>query len=133
MKRFLTNCPTSGLGFRQREPDLETRVTGFGTDLNISPMLLHNSLNGVEAEAGAFANSLGGKKRLKDVGLYLAGNSRAVIADLNYYATVIAVGSDAKLAFAVHGVNRVINNVSPDLVELAAKRIHEKRNALVVA
>ena len=67
------------------------------------------------------------------MGLQLVGNSRTVIANLNHSATVVAVGSNAKLAFSVHRVNRVIDNVSPDLVELAPKRIHEKWNAQVVA
>ncbi len=77
-------------------------------------------------EAGAFPNSFGCEKRFKDVGLHVVGNSRTVIANLNHNAIVIAVGSDAKLALAVHRVNRVIDNVGPDLVELASKRIHQQ-------
>ena len=100
---------------------MKTSVARLGTKLNISPVLLHNSLDRVQAEARAFPNSFGCEKRLKDVGLYLIGNSWTVVANLHYYATVVAVGSDAKLAFSVHRVNRVINNVGPDLVELAAK------------
>src|SRR5271163_4421846 len=117
----------------QGEPNLKTRVTGFGINLNISPVLLHNSLDGVQAEARAFPNSFGCEKRLKDVRLHLAGNSWAIVANLNYNATVVLVGSDAQLAFCVHCVNRVVNDVGPDLVELAAKRIHQQRNALVIA
>ena len=125
--------PLSGGGFGEREPDLKTRVAGFGSDLNISPMLFHDSLDSVEAEAGAFPHSLGGEKRLEDVRLHFLGNSGAVIADLNNNATVFAVGSDAKLAFSVHRVNGVIDKVGPDLVEFAAKRIHQQWNALVIA
>jgi hypothetical protein len=103
---------------------LEARVTGLGANLNVSPVLLHNSLDGVQTEACALPNSFGGEKGLKDVGLYLVRNPWAVIANLNHNATIVAVGSDAELAFSPHGVNRVIDNIGPDLVEFAAKRIH---------
>ena len=95
---------------------MKAGVTGLGTDLNISPMLLHNSLDSVQAEACAFPNSFGCEKRLKDVGLHLLRNSWTVIANLNDSATIVLVGSDAKLALPVHGVNRVIDDVGPDLV-----------------
>jgi len=79
-------------------------------------VFLHNSLNSVQTEARAFPNSLGCKKRFKDVGLHLGRNAWTVIANLNYSATVVAVRSDAKLALTVHRVNRVIDNVGPHLI-----------------
>ena len=33
----------------------------------------------------------------------------------------------------MHRVDRIINNVGPDLVEFAPERIHQKRNPLVIA
>src|SRR6202789_1330372 len=119
-------------GLSHREPDLETCVAGLRTQLNISAVLLNNALDRVEAQARAFPNSFGREKRFEDVGLYLFRNSWTVVANLDYYATVIAIGSDAKFALAVHRVNRVIDNVGPDLVEFASKRIYEEGNALVV-
>ncbi len=65
--------------FRQRQPHLKACVSGFRRDLNISPVLLHNSLNCVEAEPGTFPNSLGGKKRFKDVRPYFRQNPRAIV------------------------------------------------------
>jgi hypothetical protein len=35
--------------FCQREPYLKTGVARFGSDLNITPVLLHNSLHSVQA------------------------------------------------------------------------------------
>ena len=81
----------------------------------------------------AFAHSFGGEKRLEDVWLHFWRNSWTVVANLNHDAIVVAVGSDAKLAFSVHRVNCVIDKVGPDLVEFAAERIHQQGNALVVA
>src|ERR1700733_8293085 len=120
-------------GFRHREPDLKAGVTGFGIDLDISAMFLHNSLDRVQTQAGAFPNCLGCEKRLKDVGLYFGGDSWTVVANLDYYATVLVVSADTEFAFSVHGVNRIIDNVGPDLIKFATKRIHEEGDALVVA
>ena len=102
-------------------------------NLNVSPVLLHNPLDSVEPEASTFPHSFRREERLKDVGLHLVGNSRTVIANFDYSATVVAIGSDAKLALSVHSVNRVIDELGPDLAELAAKRIHQEGIALVIA
>src|SRR4051812_42771507 len=67
------------------------------------------------------------------MGLHVSGNPWTVITNLNYDETVFSVGSHPKLAFSVHRINRVINDVGPDLIELAAKRIHQQRNSLIIA
>src|SRR5579864_3370499 len=82
----------------QREPYLKPRLTGFRVHLNAAPVLLHDTLSRVEAQASAFAHSLGGKKRFEDMRLYLGGNSRSVIGDLNHHTIFLAIGSDSKLA-----------------------------------
>src|SRR5208282_3565749 len=112
---------------------LKTRIAWFGANLNTSAMLLHNSLHGIQAESRTFSHSLGGEKRFEDMGLHFLRNSRTVIANFNHNATVLLVGSNANLALPMHRIDGVIDNVGPDLVELAAKRIHQQRNLLVVA
>ena len=69
------------------------------------------------------------KKGSKMCGLYLRRNAGAVVGNLNYDTTVLAIGSNAKLAFAAHGVNRIVDEVGPHLIEFAAEGIHQKRNA----
>ena len=100
---------------------MKTRLTRFGSDLNISPMLLHDSLHRIESKARSFPNSFGREKRFKDVGLHLVRNSWTVIANLNHNATVVAIGADAKFSFSVHRINSVVDNVRPHLVQFAAK------------
>src|ERR1700730_2211225 len=117
---------------RQREPYLESCVAGFRADLNIAPVLLHNSLNRVEAKPCSFAHSLRGEEGFEDVRLRFRQNPGTVIADLNHNAIVLAIGSNSKLAVATHRVNGIVNDVGPNLIQLAPERIHEKRNALVV-
>lgn len=95
---------------------MKARVTGAGINLNVFPVLPHNSLDSVQAEASTFPYSFRREERLKNVGLHLVGNSRTVIANFDYSATVVAIGSDAKLALSVHSVNGVIDEVRPNLV-----------------
>src|ERR1700749_1947770 len=95
-----TEARDNGLGRRasQREPHLKTRVSWAGINLNIPPVFFHDTLDGVQSETRSFTNSFGRKKGLKDVGLHLRVNAGTVIRNLNHHATVVEVGSDAKLA-----------------------------------
>ena len=110
-----------GRTFRQWEPYLKTCVPGFRIDLNAASMLLHDSLNGVEAEAEAFSNSFGSEEGFEDVRLYIGRDSGAVVGDLNHNAIVLAIGADSKLAFPAHRANGVVDDVGPNLIEFAPK------------
>src|SRR5260370_26895554 len=118
-------------GFRQREPYLKTCVTRFRIDLNIAPVFFHDTLNRVEAQPCSLPYPLGCEKWFKDVCLNFGRNAWTVVANLHHNATVVLIGSHSKLAFSAHGVDGVINDVGPDLIELAAKCIHQKRTTLV--
>src|SRR5947209_6811689 len=107
--------------FGQREPHLEKRVPWLRRDLNVTSMLFHNSLHGVEAEAGAFSNSFGGEERLKDVRLYCGRDSRSIVSNLNHDAPVVAISSNSQLTFPAHRINGIVDQVGPYLIELAAK------------
>src|SRR5260370_40025571 len=98
--------------------------------LNRASVFPHNPLNCIEAKPGPLADSLGRKKRLKDARLYVRRNSRTVIANLNHNAIGFTINSHPESAFAVHGVNRIVNDVGPDLVQFAAERIYQQRNRL---
>src|SRR5450755_4029703 len=91
--------------FCQRQPDLKTRVSGFGIHLNVPAVLLHDSLHRVQAEPGSFADSLGREEGFEDVSFYLGRNPRTVIADFNHDATILAIGSNSKLALSANRVN----------------------------
>src|SRR6478609_7802915 len=102
-------------------------------DLNVSAMLSYNALNRVKAQTGSRADTLCGEKRLVHMGLNFWWNARAVVADLHDDAVVLLVGTHPKFTGAVHGVDRIVDNVSPDLVEFTAKGIHQQRDFLVFA
>src|SRR5207245_9840361 len=83
--------------------------------------LLHNALNRVEAKPCSFPHSLRGEERFEDMRPYLGQNPRTVIGDLNHDAIVLAIGSNSKLAFTAHGVNGIVDDVGPNLIQLAAE------------
>jgi hypothetical protein len=103
----------------QREPHLKTCIPRFRVDLNIAPVLFHNSLNRVEAKARTLANSLGGEKGFEDMRLYFGRNSWTVVGDLDHDTVVLAIGSNSNLALATHGVNGVVNCLTS--AEMGAK------------
>src|SRR5579864_737743 len=96
-------------------------------------MLAHNALRRVQAKARSLTDAFRGKERFKDVWQDFGRNARTVVGYLHHHASVITICSNTQLALAAHGINRIVDNVGPYLVELAAKRIHQKRHALIVA
>ena len=96
---------------RQRQPHLEPCVPRFRRHLNIAPVLCHDSLHRVEAEAGSLSDSLGGKERFKDVGPYFGGNPGAIVSDLDYDTIVLAMGSDSGLGKLSAGALRAFQKI----------------------
>src|SRR5579862_838715 len=100
----------------QWQPDLKAGIAGLRGELDGSAVLLYDSLDRVEAEAGAFAYSFGGEKGFKDVRLDVGGYSRPVVGNGDDHAAVIGISSDKKLAASVHCINRVVDDVGPNLI-----------------
>src|SRR5579864_3735716 len=96
-------------------------------------MLTHDALRSIQAQASALANTFSGKEWLKDVRQNLVWNPGAIVCNLHHHASVFPIGAKSKLTLAAHRVNCVVNDVGPDLIKFAAKRIHQKRDALIVA
>ena len=65
------------------------------------------------------------------MGSYLRRNSRAAIADFNHHIVVLAEGSHPKFALARHGVDRVLDDVGPDLVQLGSRGVNQKRDRFI--
>src|SRR5271157_1258727 len=96
-------------------------------------MFFYYALDGVQTQSCALAYSLGGEEGFENAGLDVGRNSRTGVADLHYNTTVIAIGSNSKVAGSVHGVDGVVDDVGPDLIEFTAERIHQQRRGLIVA
>src|SRR5580692_1939221 len=82
-------------------------------------MLANNAHHGIEAEAGPFANLFGGEKGVEDAGLNFGGNAETVIANFDDSIVEFARGVDSEFAFAIHGIDGIVNEVGPDLIEFA--------------
>src|SRR5262249_50835680 len=111
----------------------EARVTRFCTELQAAPMLLDDSLNRIKPQTGTLPHPLGRKKWLINARLNFEGNSRTTVANLNNHATVIPIRPNSKAALAAHGVNRIVDDVGPNLIQFAAEGIHHQRDGLVFA
>src|SRR6202040_3525015 len=90
----------------QRKPHLKPCIARFRMDLDIAAMFPHDPLHRIESQSRALAHTLGRKEGFKNVCSYFRRDSGAIIADLNDNAAVVTIRSEAKLALAIHSVNR---------------------------
>src|SRR5690242_21942377 len=95
-------------------------------------MPFHDSLSSIETQACALSDSLGGEEWFEDMGLDIGRNTGTAVANLDHDTGIILIRAQPKFALAVHGVNRVINDVGPNLVQFAPKGVHQKRNRLIL-
>src|SRR5438270_5253471 len=117
---------------RDRQIELEPGITRLGADLDAAFVLAHNALHRIQSQTGALAHALGGEKRFEDVRLDIGRNAGTIIANLNHDGAIIAIDSNPQRAFAAHGINRIIDDIGPYLVQFTAERIHQKRDWLIV-
>ena len=82
-------------------------------------MALHDAAGDVEAEARALADVLGREKRIEDAVRDVRGNARPVVDDPHDDLALDSGGLDADVS-AGRGVDGVVEEVRPHLVELAA-------------
>src|SRR5690242_3026128 len=103
---------------------LEPRVSGNRLYADEPAHFLDDAMNYIEAEAGSFAHALGGKKRLKDARLYFRWDARAIVGDLHEHVLIFAHRTHDQLALFFHGVDGVVDEVCPHLIQLAAVGHH---------
>src|SRR5215813_13923623 len=98
-------------------------VTGAGFKFNLAAMTItDDAVADDQAKTGAGTDGLGGEKWLEHPRLDVRGNSRSVVRDFNYQLVVLQAGADADFAGAFYGVDGVINEIGPHLIEFAAVR-----------
>ena len=84
-------------------------------------MFPHDSVNRVEAESGSLANPFGREKWLEDAWLHFRRYARSAVTDLDYDAIIILKCPNIQIAFAIHRVGCVVDQICPDLVQLTAE------------
>src|SRR4029453_17353571 len=71
----------------------------------------------VETETGALADGFRGEERLEDAGPDVGRGAGGGVFDLDHEAVRVAGGAQGESATARHGVERVVDEVRPDLVQ----------------
>src|SRR5579862_8015592 len=96
-------------------------------------MLLDDSLNRIETEARPFSDTLRREEGLKDMWLDLRRDSRAIVRDLYDNAVIFAIGANPQFPLPIHRVDCIVDQIRPDLIQFAAKGIHQQGHRLIVA
>ena len=86
----------------------------------------------VQAQPGALADRFGGEEGFEDPRDVLGRDARAGVADLDLGGVVVPAGADGERARPVHRLDRVVDQVRPDLVELRAVHRHVGQRAVVL-
>src|ERR1035438_10199523 len=114
------------------EADAELGVAGFGGEGNGAAVLLGDALHDAEAEAGAYADGLGGVEGVEDAGLAFQRDAGAVVGNRNAKVAarlagrpgvtgrLFLPGVDANVAALGDRVDGIVQQVRPDLVEPGA-------------
>ncbi len=96
-------------------------------------LLGHDRIARREPEAGALARGLRREERVEDARLRVLGDAWAVVLDLDDHGVAVASGPDRDVAGAAHRVHGVVEEVRPDLVQLAAVGVDRRDVRTVVA
>ena len=66
-------------------------MSGLGLEGDVAAVVAHDAAHDVEAEAGSFADRLGGEKRLEDVVLNLGRDAGSVVDHFDAQFIVVFV------------------------------------------
>ena len=103
------------------EPDFEAGFAGTGFKFNFATVTVANdAVADDQAKAGAGADRFGGEKRLEHARLDLRRNAGAIVHDFDHELVVFQRSADTNFPGAIYGRDRVINQISPDLIKFAA-------------
>jgi hypothetical protein len=73
----------------------------------------------VQSQAGANTGTFRSKERFEDAALNPGGNPRPVVDNFDHDFAVFGVRAENELSLTLHSVDRVVDDVGPDLVQLA--------------
>ena len=104
-----------------RQFDLEAGFSGFRLYADLAPVFLDDdTMADIESQTGSLALRFGGEKGVEDLALNFRRNAGAVIFDFNYNPAIFLVGAQSDFTLPFHGAHGVVDDIGPDLVELAA-------------
>ena len=77
-----------------RDAYLKDSAAGNRFDADSSFVIADDALDDIEAEAGTFADGLGGEEGFEDAPLHIQGDSGAIVADLDEHSIGFGAGFD---------------------------------------
>src|SRR5580658_11055665 len=101
------------------DANLKASVTGHGGDTDLSTEAFDDAADDIETQTGAFADPLGGEKRIEDAGDLVGRNAGAVVGNLNQNVIIFARRADGEFAAVLHGISRIVDKIGPDLIQFA--------------
>ncbi len=107
------------LGERQHDPKL--RPARLRLDVDFAVVVADEAPDDVEAQAGALPHRLGGEERVEDALADLCGDAGPVVDDAHHHALMLAVRQHLDAARVGDGVEGVVDQIRPDLVEFAGE------------
>ncbi len=88
-------------------------------------MFLHNEVAAdIQSQSRAFSGGLGGEEGIEDLRLVLLRDAGTVVLDLDDDPRAVSMRSQYQRALTVHGVDGVVDDVRPYLVQLARVRLN---------
>jgi hypothetical protein len=82
----------------------------------------YDPVYGVQAYSRAFADALGREEWLKEMRLHDVGNAGSIVDNLNENQIELPGRSNDQLAFAAHGIDGIVDEIRPDLVQVTSSR-----------
>ena len=115
-----------------RKPHFKAGFPGARLKLDFTTVTVSNdAVADDQAQAGARANRFGGEERLEDAGLDFRRNAGPIIDDFHHQLIPFDEGADADLAGPINGIDGIVDEVGPDLVEFAAMGQDARRGAVI--
>ena len=86
----------------------------------------------IQPEPSPLAYLFRRKEGIEDTSTQLGRNPSSLVDDLNQHSVLLMSCPNAKLSMPVHGVNRIVNQVRPYLIELASLSQDTRQLGIVV-
>ena len=91
-----------------------------------------DAARGIQPQTGPLPDALGGEERLEDAGLHVGRNAGPVVANLDQHAVQLVASAHPQLTLSIHSVDGVVDEISPDLVQLASISANMRQVGIVV-
>src|ERR1039457_2633700 len=105
----------------KRKGDSKLRSSRRRLDLDLRVVVNDEPPHDIETQAGTLPDRLGGEERFENTLADLGGNAPSVVDDADHDALPLAFRGHVDPAGIGNGIERVVDQIRPDLVDLAGE------------